>query len=298
MELRQLRCFIVLAEELHFGRAADRLRIAQPSLSTQIQALEATMGTRLLSRTQRSVSLTTAGELFLQEARNTIAQADRAISIGRLAGRGEIGTLRIAMAVGTSLSGVPSEIMACYRKRFPEIDLQLTLMSTNDQLEGLQHNTIDIGFLVLPSKTVSNIGNIKLASNNLTIALPEDSPLARFDTLAAADLAGEPFLVLNSKASPGIQESTQLLGRFGGFSPHIVRIENDLLALLSLVSAGVGVVVLADSVCRIHMPKVAYRAVVDFSMSIELDVAYRSNDATRATKAFLDECRSYISERQ
>jgi DNA-binding transcriptional LysR family regulator len=294
MELRQLRYFLVLAEELHFARAAERLGIAQPSLSTQLQALEATLGTKLLARTQRAVHLTPAGELFREEARLTIAQADRAFSIGRRAGRGEIGTLRIAMAIVTSLSGVPSEILEQYRRRYPEIDIQLALMSTNEQLASLRSNALDIGFMVMPSTTIDGAERIKLASNTLVVALPEDNLLIHKETLFAADLRNEPFLVLNSRESTGIQENTQLLGETGKFSPQIFKIAHDLLALLSLVSAGVGAAVVADSVCRIQMPKVIYRRIDDFSPSIDLNVVYRNNDSDRPTRAFLEMCLAHI----
>ena len=123
MELRQLRYFVALAEELHFGRAAERLGIAQPSLSTQIQALEAGLSAQLLSRGPRSVALTAAGAIFLEEARLTLAQADRAVAVGRRAGRGELGIVRIGLALGSTLSGVPSIVMSQYRRRYPEIEL-------------------------------------------------------------------------------------------------------------------------------------------------------------------------------
>ncbi len=123
MELRHLRYFVVLAEELHFGRAADRLGIAQPSLSAQIQALEAGLSAKLLSRGPRSVALTTAGAVFLEEARLTLAQADRAVAVGRRAGRGELGIVRIGLALGSTLSGVPSIIMSQFRNDYPEVEL-------------------------------------------------------------------------------------------------------------------------------------------------------------------------------
>lgn len=293
MELRQLRYFLVLAEELHFAHAAEKLRIAQPSLSIQIQSLEATLGTKLFARTKRAVELTSAGKLFLEEARLTVAQADRAVTIGRRAGRGEIGTLRIAVASGSSLSGVPSTIMTQYRKRYPEIDLQVALMPTNRQVECLRANTLDIGFLVLPAIIGDDLGRIKLSSDNAVIALSEDNPLACKEALLAAELRDEHFLVLNPKASAGVQESTYMLGQQGGFTPNIVGSENEVLALLSLVSAGMGVVVLAHSACRIHMPKVVYRHVTDFSFAIELNAVFRRDDTAKPTREFLTACRNY-----
>jgi DNA-binding transcriptional LysR family regulator len=294
MELRQLRYFVTLAEELHFARAAHRLGIAQPSLSTQIQALEAGLSAKLFLRGPRSVTLTPAGVVFLEEARLTLAQADRAVAVGRRAGRGELGIVRIGVALGSTLSGVPSIIMAQYRKRYPEIDLQLSIISPNRQVEGLRSGSLDVGFLLPPSSVPDGLEFLKLFSEEHMIALSIDHPLASNSSLEAADLADESFLVMHPENSNGIYESTLQFGKHGGFTPRITRIERDLIALLSLVGAGFGVLLVSNSVGRIAMPNVVYRTVRGLSATIGIAAAFRQNEAGKPIRSFLDVCAAYL----
>ena len=290
MELRQLRYFVVLAEELHFARAAEKLGIAQPSLSVQIQALEAGLGTKLLNRGQRSVRLTPAGVVFLEEARLTLAQADRAVAVGRRAGRGELGSVRIGMALASALSGLPSMIMAGYRRKFPAIDLQLSIMPTNRQLEGLRNNVLDVGFLVHPARVPQGIELVDLGQEQLMVAVSLDHPLASRPDLKPADLTGEPFLVVHPDVSTGIYECTLLVGQCGDFTPRITRIERDLITLLSLVGAGFGVVILSESVRRLAVPNVAYLSLRDVSTPIGIAAAFRRDEVGMPVRQFLEVC--------
>jgi DNA-binding transcriptional LysR family regulator len=296
MELRQLRYFSVLAEELHFARAAERLGIAQPSLSTQIQALEAALGAKLLLRGPRSVALTAAGAVFLEEARLTLAQADRAMTLGRRAGRGEIGIIRIGLALGSTLSGAPSIIMSQYRGRYPDVDLQLSLMSPNRQIEALRSGMLDVGFLLPQSPTPDGLQFVKLNSEKYLIALCRDNPLAAKSRLTAAALANEKFLVMHPENSNGIYESTMDLGKHGGFSPRISRIERDLIALLSLVGAGFGVLLVTEAVCRISMPHVVYRPLHGFSATMGIVAAFRKNETGKLITSFVECCDRFSRE--
>jgi len=293
VELRQLRYFVVLAEELHFARAAEKLGIAQPSLSVQIQALEAALSTKLLTRGPRSVRLTPAGAVFLEEARLTLAQADRALMMGRRAGRGELGSIRIGMALASTLSGVPSMILAEYRKRYPEIDLQLSIIPTNRQIEGLRGNKLDIGFLAHPSLVPEGLELVTLVSEQLMVALSMDDPLAAKPSLTSADLANEPFLVVHPDVSTGIYECTLLVGNHGNFTPRITRIERDLITLLSLVGAGFGLVILSESVRRLAVPNVAYRPLQGMSTTIKIAAAFRRDEAGISTRSFIDMCMAH-----
>ena len=293
MELRQLRYFVVLAEELHFARAADRLGIAQPSLSTQIQVLEASLSAKLFVRGPRLVSLTAAGAIFLEEARLTLAQADRALTLGRRAGRGEIGQIRIGVALGSTLSGAPSIVMSQYRSQFPEIDVQLSILSPKRQLEALQGGSLDVGFLRPPSSPPDGVEFIKLFSEKHMVAMSANHPMAGKLQLVAADLAEEPFLVMSADASNGIFEATARFGRLGGFTPRIARIERDLISLLSLVGAGFGIILVTESVGRIAMPNVVYRPVKDLDMDIEIVAAYRADEIAKPVRSFLECSETY-----
>ena len=293
MELRQLRYFVTLAEELHFAHAAERLGIAQPSLSTQIQVLEAALSAKLFTRGPRAVSLTPAGAIFLEEARLTLAQADRALTLGRRAGRGEIGQVRIGVALGSTLSGAPSIVMSQYRKAFPDIDVQLSILSPTRQLEALRGGGLDVGFLRPPSSEPEGLEFMRLFSEQHRIALSADHPLAARQELHASDLAEEPFLVMTAEASNGIHEATVNFGRQGGFTPKIMRMERDLIALLSLVGAGFGVLLVTESVGRIAMPNVVYRSLAGLKMEIEIVAAFRKSETGRPVRSFLECCETY-----
>jgi DNA-binding transcriptional LysR family regulator len=293
MEIRQLRYFVALAEELHFARAAEKLGIAQPSLSVQIQALESTLGTKLLSRGPRSAQLTPAGTIFLQEARLSLAQIDRAVVVGRRAGRGELGSIRIGLALGSTLSGIPSLIMSQHRKHFPEVELQLAIMSPNRQIEGLRKNNLDIGFLLLPSSVPEELEFVKLRSEQLTVALSLDHPLASKTRFDAADLAEESFLVMHPENTSGIYDHTMLVGKLGNFVPRITRIERDLIALLSLVGAGFGLLILPECARRIEMPNVVYHPISGLSESIDIAVAFRRDEVEKPIQSFLKPCIAY-----
>ena len=283
----------MLAEELHFARAAERLGIAQPSLSTQIQAIEATLSAKLFTRGPRSVALTPAGAAFLEEARLTLAHAERAIAVGRRAGRGELGTIRIGLALGSTLSGVPSIIMAQYRRQYPEIELQLSIMSPKRQIDGLQNGSLDVGFLLPPSTKPDGLSFIKLFSEKPMLALSVDHRLANKRTLKSSELADEDFLVMHPESSNGIYKSTMRLGKHGGFTPRITRIERDLIALLSLVGAGFGVLLASESVGRIAMPNVAYRPLHGLSAPIGIVAAYRRNECGIPVQRLLEACAAH-----
>ncbi len=161
------------------------------------------------------------------------------------------------------------------------------------QFDGLFDNSLDFGFVMLPFAIPDALERIGLFTDDQFVALSEDNPLAQRESLSAADLAGESFLVLNPETSAGIQERTYELGRLGGFTPRITKTENNLLALLSLVSAGLGAVVLSNSVRRVRMPRVVYRPLVDLSRTLQLDVVFRREEMSKVSQAFLSECRAW-----
>ncbi|MED3150925.1 LysR family transcriptional regulator, partial [Bacillus thuringiensis] len=152
MELRHLQYFVVVAEELHFGRAAARLQMTQPPLSQQIQQLEKEMGVTLFSRTKRKVELTEAGEMFLKEVKKAFEQIEKAVEVAQSAQRGEVGSLSIGF-VGAAIYDILPSIVREYRKKFPRVSVALHELSTPDQVHALHDNRIDIGFLRPPIPT-------------------------------------------------------------------------------------------------------------------------------------------------
>src|SRR4051794_3298033 len=196
MELRHLRYFVAVAEELHFGRAAERLRIAQSALSTQIQALERHLGARLLQRSKRSsVALTDAGALVLKEARRTLRQAERTELVGRRARRGELGRVEIGYVVSAALAGVLSSIVPAFRRDHPMVDIHVRELATPRQIDELAEGRLDGGLLRPRPRYPLGIVAVRLLREPLMIALPEGHPLATggVQAVRAEALAEEEF---------------------------------------------------------------------------------------------------------
>ncbi|WP_232016487.1 LysR family transcriptional regulator [Paenibacillus baekrokdamisoli] len=179
MDLKKLRYFIAVAEELHFNRAAKKLNITQPPLSQQIQSLEEELGVKLLERTKRQVRLTSAGTIFLEESRNIVSQLEQSIKLTQHASQGKVGLLSIAF-VDSALGGMMVNVLKVFRERFPDVQLTLFEMTSAQQLKALYDGKIHVGFLRLvdPSKHITS----RLYTNESLVAvLPENHPLAKSD---------------------------------------------------------------------------------------------------------------------
>ncbi len=262
MELRHLRYFLVVAEEMHFGRAALRLGISQPPLSQQIKALEDELGVRLFDRTSRRVRLTEAGRLFEPEARLTLEQANRALEIPRLALRGEVGQLRL----GFNPSGpfVPQIAGALYdfRSRYPRVELMLHEQGRDDQIKGVFNQKLEIGIIrefeppVLPSGMVAT----HLIAEDMLLTVRNDHPLAlQKDDPRIADLAEEALVLYGPPNGAGFYEHFMALCQRAGFVPRIAHEARSVATLLGLVSAGFGPTILARSMARLHVDNLVNR---------------------------------------
>ncbi|MCA1952323.1 MAG: LysR family transcriptional regulator [Hyphomicrobiales bacterium] len=298
MDLRQLRYFVTTAEELHFGRAAERLHIAQPALSIQIKALEETLGVLLLKRTNRVVTLTEAGRLFLKEARRTLEQAQHAATMARRAGRGEVGRIEIGYSADVSYSGVLSRILRQYRQQVPDIELGLHELHPSTQIAQLLEGRIQIGCLA------SFIGNpawrlppaldaIRLMEWPLRVALPADHPLARRSRIAREALAGESF-ILYVGSDPELDRALVQLTL--GFVPRVAHEVRSGFSLVSLVGAGLGVAIAPSSVSSISVGEhVVYRPLSDNSIKIGTEIVFRHDCEDPAVINFLRMIRADMS---
>jgi DNA-binding transcriptional LysR family regulator len=279
MDLRHLRYFLCVAEEMHFGRAAARLGISQPPLSQQIRALEEELGARLFDRTSRRVRLTEAGRLFEPEARRTLAQADHAAQVVRRAQRGEIGHL----GLGFTASGpfVPKIATALYRfrQRCPDVELALRELARDEQIEAVRSGQLDIGIVrdferpVLPADMLSQC----LLTEDMVLALRDDHPLA----LGAvdpgiADLKGEPLVLYTAQMGAGFNEHFSMLCEQQGFVPQIAHEAGSLATLLGLVAAGFGPTIIARSMARLHVDHVVHRS-LDLSVTSSLWLIHRTD---------------------
>jgi DNA-binding transcriptional LysR family regulator len=285
MELRHLRYFVAVAEELHFGRAAVRLRVVQPALSQQIQRLERELGVPLLLRTKRRVSLTAAGEAFLVEARRTLAAADSAVEFARRAGAGETGRLRIGY-VDLAMWGPLPGLLRGYRVEHPGVELRLTELHTAPQRDALRRGDLDVGFLSLrPGE--DEFDGLEVASEPLVAALPEDHPGARRARIPLAALAKEPWVLFPPELRTQYLELTHAACSAAGFVPHVVQEARQLHTLTALVSAGLGVTLVPEAVARARRAGVAFRPLAGRAPRLPLHLVWRAGELGSTAQRFV-----------
>ena len=239
MELRHLRYFLAVAEELHFGRAAARLGIAQPPLSQQIRQLEQELGVTLFHRTKRRVEITPAGQAFSEEVRQVFAQAERAVSTARRAGRGEIGQLDIGFAPSADLDILP-RVLRVWNARFPAVEIDLHPMLPSAQTEALRDGRIHIGFVRLPLEE-SGLVVETIQREPLLAVLPAGHPLARRARVRLAQLADDRMIMFPRRMAPGYYDLLISMCRSAGFTPRVLGEPGSIPTNLGLVSAGLGV---------------------------------------------------------
>lgn len=288
MELRHLRYFVAVAEELNFTRAAERLHIGQPPLSHAIQMLEADVGARLFERTRRWVRMTEAGRLFLIDARAILAMSERAAETARQAGRGEAGELRIGFTFSTPLTPLFATVINRYRLQYPGVALRLHEMATLPQLDALGARTLDLGFVrppdsVLPAAVMLSA----LREDRLVAVLPTSLALARKKTVAIEELKELPFVMYPAGAGTGIYPQIFRLCREAGFVPRVGQVAGEASTIIGLVAAGCGVSVLPASFDRIRMDGVRYRPLTGSAASTSLLLAQRKQESSPLVQAFV-----------
>ncbi|MBN5480654.1 LysR family transcriptional regulator [Pseudomonas aeruginosa] len=289
MELRHLRYFIAVAEELHFGRAAERLGISQPPLSQQIQALEEEIGARLFERTNRRVELTDAGRLFLDESRQVLAQVDKAVLLARRAHLGKLGELKIGFTSSAPFtSTIPSSIHA-FRKAYPDVHLDLQEMSSRQVLKALLEESLQVG-VIRPLALPDAVHWVELFREPLVAVLRADHPLAAGseDGLAIAALAEEPFVFFPRSYGTGLYDQVIALTRQAGFSPRIAQEASEAMTIIGLVSAGLGVSILPASFRRTRVDGVVYRTLSDPEATTAVWLIRRQNEGSPLALSFID----------
>jgi DNA-binding transcriptional LysR family regulator len=289
VELRHLRYVIAVAEELHFGRAAQRLKMSQPPLSQQIRQIEDQLGIRFFQRTKRNVELTVAGRAFVDEARLILEHVDRAMKVAVRAHRGEIGHLTIGTVTSTD-SGfyrVLVDILQRFAGRYPEVHLTLRTLSVAQQMQDMHDGRLDVGFVTLPIHdpllTVR-----KVRGEPLVAALPENHALCRQSFLSAKDMAREPHILCPRNVSPGYFDL--IIGYFQRThcSPNIVHEGDNIYTSLALVAAGLGIGLFPASLLDVKRKGIVVRQLRPPVPHIEMGAAYRRDRQSAALKLFLD----------
>ena len=296
MELRHLRYFAAVADELHFTRAAERLHISTPSLTKQIQQLEHGLGALLFVRTKRKVSLTDAGMRFFEEARRTLQQAEHAELVAKLAGRGELGSIKIGYVSSAACTGALAAAVASYRVSHPLVSLSVVKLQSPDQLVQLSEGRLDIGFLRPPAQYPVGISGLVVVRQPIIIALPRAHKLAALKSIPAAMLAGERFIAPTNETELGMFQHTAAVGQKGKFTAHIVERIPDLFTTVALVAAGVGVAVVPQSCSCIQIPGVAYKPLSGRTKPAEMVAAFRRDERSPAVMAFIQQVRNQATK--
>ncbi len=285
IELRHLRYFVAVAEELHFGRAAARLHITQPGLSQQIQVLERVLGVALFDRTSRRVELTPAGALLLVEGKRALGQMERALDRARRVGRGEIGRLTIA-AIGSATYDVVPAVLREHRRRCPDVELVLREMSTGSQVNALRSAEIDVGFLRLPAD-IRDLVAATVREETMLLMLPDSHPLADVAEVPLAALAGEPLIVFPASPRPSWADTVIAACRQAGFDPSVAQEAMESATVVSLVAAGVGIALVPEGLRALARPGVVCRLVAPPAPTTRLAVVRRDGPVLPAVEAFL-----------
>jgi len=286
MELRQIKYFVTVAEELNFRRAAELLYMEQPPLSRQIRHLEKELGVELFNRTKRGVTLTEAGQAFLDEARLTLTQAELAVQAAKLASRSKQTTLKIGFSICTFNRILPEMIQA-FRQDFPDVEVNLQEMTTVAQVKALQASEIDVGFLHLPIHA-DDLQTEVVILDQFVAVLPENHPLAKLPQLSLRSLAEEPFVLFSRQAKPDFYDQLIKTCQQVGFTPRIVQEATPPEVAISFVAAGVGV----SLVTAIHQEKqnsgVVFRTISDAIAPLEIAIAWQQNNKSSVVRSFVD----------
>ncbi len=296
MELRHLRYFVAVAEELHFGRAAERLFIAQPPLSQQIQQLERELGVLLFARTSRRVQLTPAGEVFLDEARRTLAGLEAGANAARRAARGETGWLGIGFAASATYDLLPT-VLHDYRAAYPEVQLSLRELNAAEQALALRDKSIHVG-LARPAIEGTDLETHALLEEPYLVALPAAHPRVGERDIALASLAEEPFVSFPEAPAPSYAQAVRAACEGAGFTPRIAQEVREMQTAISLVVAGVGITLLPASVIHLHRDGLVYRPLREPAPHTVLAVVSRREDPSPALANFLQAVETHRASRR
>lgn len=285
MELRHLRYYIVVAEQLHFGRAAKLLNISQPPLSNQIKHLEEELGVQLLIRNNKEVRITPAGQHFLEAAKQCIANLDKEVAFTQRVAQGKEGSISIGFSGTMSFHLIPA-IVKDFKKNHPGIDIRLQQLTTYNQIVGLLHGTIDVGFLVSPVSD-KRIDNITILEERFVACLPKSHPLATAShEVDVSQLCDENWVMTPREAGHGYYDAVISLCKGQGFMPNVIQTAQEQQTLVALVAAEMGVTLLPHSAIYIKNDHVAYKE-INSNIKKVSSMAWNANLLTDTARFFI-----------
>ncbi|MEM1309371.1 MAG: LysR substrate-binding domain-containing protein [Cyanobacteria bacterium P01_H01_bin.153] len=294
MELRHLRYFVAVAEELHFGRAAERLHMAQQPLSRQIRQLESELDVLLLQRTKRTIRSTEAGKAFWEEAQKTLRQAEHAMAVAQRVDRGEAGYLQIGFT-GPILNSVLPTIVRQFKARHPDINLELNRLSTLEQVNALQNQNIQVG-LLHPPVDAPSLAQEVIYREPLIVAIPEGHPLSKdvSQSVSVKALANEPFILFPRQVGPTLYDAIISFCQQSGFSPTVVQEAFPQQTILGLVASGLGVSLIHASIERIQQRGVVTRPLTETTPQLESAIVWSPDTPHPALLKLLEVTRETV----
>ena len=295
MELRQLRYFVAVGEEQHYGRAAQRLRVAQPALSRQIQNLEEEIGFKLFDRLPRGVKITAAGKLFLDDARRILKEITDATVRAKRIGTGLAGTLRVGFVQSLSWHGIVPESLRHFRVHRPEAELRLKPLSTTEQIGAVRSGSLDAGYIFTMEETASELNQLRVGFVNVMLAAPVGHTLTKLRKLQLRDLIDAPFILFPRLVSPVFFDRLMAACARGGLkTPHVVQETPDEAIILSLVACNIGVGFVSSASRWRCPPDVALLSVTDLNLRLPFALIWRKDNDSPLLAKFLVEVKSMV----
>ncbi len=292
MELRYLRYFVAVAEELSFTRAAERLNIAQPPLSQQIRRLEARLGVTLLRRSKRRVELTEAGRVFLRQAYQAIQSLEEGILLAQRADRGEIGRLAVGILVYISYTLIPP-ILREFRAQFPEVHVELRFLTNTLQIAALLSGQVDVCF-VRPPIDNPDIASKLISRERFILAMPATHPLAGKSAVSIKQFKNDPFIMYVRELGPTFCSSLVQFCAKAGFSPKVALEVSQINAAVGLVGAGIGVALVPQSMNQLHFDNVVYRPLVERAPNVDVLLAWQAGRPSELLKSFIEMSTQFV----
>ncbi|MEW5562762.1 LysR family transcriptional regulator [Enterobacter asburiae] len=288
IELRHLRYFVAVAEELHFGRAAARLNISQPPLSQQIQILEQQIGARLFARTNRSVSMTAAGKQFLNDARQILMQVEEAAARAARLHHGETGELRIGFTSSAPFIQAVSDTLSRFRRQYPDVHLQTRESNTREQIAPLNEGALDLG-LMRKTQLPDTLDWQVILREPLLAMVPRDHRLAQCDAVTLTELVQEPLVFFDPRVGTGLYDDILGLLRPYG-APIITQEVGEAMTIIGLVSAGLGVSILPASFKKVQLNEMRWLPIADEEAVSEMWLVWsRHHEQTQAAQRFREQ---------
>ncbi|QYG84799.1 LysR family transcriptional regulator [Citrobacter koseri] len=286
IELRHLRYFVAVAEELHFGRAAARLNISQPPLSQQIQTLEQQIGARLLARTNRSVALTAAGKQFLADSRQILGLVNEAAARAERLHQGETGELRIGFTSSAPFIKAVSDTLSLFRQDYPDVHMQTREMNTREQIAPLNEGALDMGLLRNTSLPDTLDWEVILHEPLLAM-IPREHPLAQKPVVTLAELAKEPFVFFDPHVGTGLYDDILGLMRRYHLTPAITQEVGEAMTIIGLVAAGLGVSILPASFKRVQLDEMRWVSIAEADAVSEMWLVWpKHHEQSHAAQRF------------